>query len=574
MLKLFRNLQVYQKMMMIFVLMLSLFYLVSIILTNYGKKNLEEQYLNSVQSKASFYGDLLDNQIYYIRTRQLQLFSNSDVKKLSFLGDQASGYEEVALMNGIKENLNNLNNASDLIANNGIVMESYSRVLSFDDGWIRDDGSTWKQLNKEIGQNSNNILTDYQGKFYFIALDKSESILSFIELSKSRLLADLSHIIEDKKDAGIFLADQSSNHLLVNQEKHQELIQEIIKRDPSDEEEQKPETFIVKNGHASYQVTSNEINDLGMTLYTYINRKELTEEMSHLSAGFLLLTVVFLIIAILFSWSINRMIHQPLNKLVSLFKTYQENSQKTPLDTKREGEFSYLYSSFNDMAERLDQSIKENYQQKLAVQKSELKQLQSQINPHFLYNGFYSIYRLSKMEDVQQVANLSQKLASYYQFITKNSQDEVEFAKEYKHALDYCDIQKIRFSNRIDFQASALNDDVKSIILPRLILQPIIENVFEHAFENSHNGILRITVTYQQPILVVTIEDNGESLTDEQLLILQQKLQHPEQVGETTGVYNVNTRLKIKYGKESGLFASRSSLGGLKIEMRIWAKEG
>lgn len=569
MFKLFRELQVYQKMMMIFVLMLSLFYLVSIILTNYGKKNLEEQYLDSVLSKASFYGDLLDNQIYYIRTRQLQLFSNSDVKKLSFLGDQVSGYEEVALLNGIKENLNNLNNASDLIANNGIVMETYNRVLSFDHGWIKDNGNTWNQLNKEIDQNGQNVLTNYQGKFYFIALDKSESILSYIELSKSRLLANVSNIVEGKKDAGVFLVDHSQDLIISDGNLQNAIRQEIIKREPSDEGEQKPETFIVKKDHASYQVTRNEINDLGMTLYTYINREELTEEMSHLSVGFLLLTVVFLIISVLFSWSINRMIHQPLNKLVSLFKTYQENSQTAPLDSNREGEFSYLYSSFNDMAERLDQSIKENYQQKLAVQKSELKQLQSQINPHFLYNSFYSIYRLSKMEDVQQVAVLSQKLASYYQFITKNSQDEVEFAKEYKHALDYCDIQKIRFSNRIDFQASTLNDDVKSLIVPRLILQPVIENVFEHAFENSRKGILHITVTYEQPVLVVTIEDNGDSLTDEKLSVLQQRLRNPEREEETTGMLNVSTRLKLRYGNESGLYAERSHLGGLKIEMKI-----
>lgn len=308
-----------------------------------------------------------------------------------------------------------------------------------------------------------------------------------------------------------------------------------------------------------------------MDLYTYINKNELTGDMSNLNRGIFLLTLVLLCIAILFSYTINKIIHQPLDRLVSLFKEYQENLDAPFVDSSNRGEFSYLYSSFNDMTERLDRSIKDNYENKLSLQRAELKQLQSQINPHFLYNGFYSIYRLGKMKEIDKATILSQKLASYYQFITKNNQDNVEFEKEYKHALDYCSIQQIRFSNRINFEASELTDETRHMLVPRLILQPIIENTFEHAFENSHNGVLKINVTYHNHILCVAIEDNG-SLSDEELLDLQQNLIRSEKAEVITGMYNVSNRLRLKYGENSGLFADRSNLGGLKVEIKIEVK--
>ncbi|WP_062105852.1 sensor histidine kinase [Bacillus niameyensis] len=566
----FNKLLVYQKMIVIFIIMLSLLYMVSLSLTHLGKKSLEEQYLDSVISKTEFYGDILNNQIFYIRTRQLQLFTDSDIEKLSFLGDQVSGYEEVALMNGINEELNNLNNSSSLIVNNEIVIRSYNRILSFDDIWRRDTGITFNHLKNRVREGGEKGLTVYDGKLYLLAMDKGENIISSIELSKDQLLNDVFHIIEGTNDAGVILVDPSSKYVLTTDSRHQDFIREIIEY-VGDENLNNSTYFTIKKNQKEYLVTKSELNYLNMKLYTYIDKNELTENMSNLNKGFLFLTCVLLFISILFSWSINRMIHKPLNKLVSLFRNYQEGLETTPLNVTQEREFSYLYTSFNDMKERLDQSIKDNYQNKLALQRSELKQLQSQINPHFLYNSFYTIYRLSKMKDLDRVSTLSQKLASYYQFITKNSSDDVEFEKEYKHALDYCSIQQIRFSNRISFEASELTDEMKHIIVPRLILQPIIENAFEHALENSYKGILRIKVINENGLLHVVIEDNG-SISDEILLDLQQRLSHSEQVGETTGMFNVCNRLKLKYGNESGLFASRSHLGGLKIEMKIWNK--
>ncbi|MDQ0973596.1 two-component system sensor histidine kinase YesM [Neobacillus niacini] len=560
--------------------MIVFLYLTNLILLNYGKRSIEDHYLNNVVSKVSFYGDLLSEHILFLRTRQLQLFSDSDVEKLKFLGELVNGYEEVALNNSIKEELYMINNSSELVVNNGIFIESYNHAITVNN-FQQDKSNEWDEISKKIDKSAPRPLYQINHKIFLIAMDKSENVISYIQLSEDKLIEKIVPIIDGKKDAGVFLVDDESNSIIKEYKTDQSIMNGILrnaaviqKRKMINVAHEDPSSFVARINHNQYLVTEYKIKFLGMTLYTYINKKELSGVLSILSLGFLMLTLFSFVIVILFSWSVNRMLHKPLHKLVQLFKNYQENSKNQLNDIEYDAEFSYLYNSFQEMTYRLDQSIKENYQQKIEIQNSELKQLQSQINPHFLYNGFYSIYRLSKMKDLHQVTVLSQKLASYYQFITKNGNDYIELENEYKHAIDYCTIQEIRFSNRIQFFAPELESETKYILVPRLILQPILENAFEHAFENINLGVLKIEVNYVENELMITIEDNGNQLTDKELHHLQQRLSKPDEENEKTGIFNVCSRLKLRYGNESGLFASRSSLGGLKILMRIINKEG
>lgn len=577
----FNNLLVYQKMIIIFTVMLLFLYSISLALTSYGKNVIGNQYQDSVKSKIKFYGEILDNHIFFIRTRQLQLFSDSDVQKLNFLGNLATGYEEVELVNGIREELYMVNNSSDLIDHNGIIIDPYDHVISNDKGWKPYNNGIWNEIKLAIMKGDNRVLFHIEDQLYLIAMDNSENIISYIQISKNKLMDTITNIVEGHKDSGVFLVDNKTAEKVMDKNVDQSLMSSILKEETnfdlsngSHGEEDGYRSFIINSNQNEYQISSFDIKSLDMTLYTYMNQKEVTENISYLSRGFLILTIISFLIFVMFAWFVNYMIHKPLNKLVLLFQNHQEgNKEQRVMQEQNKGEFSYLYHNFHKMADRLDRSIKENYQQKLAIQKSELKQLQSQINPHFLYNSFYNIYRLSKMNDHKQVSLLSQKLASYYQFITKSGSDEVAFEKEYKHALDYCVIQSIRFSNRINFSASELDGEIKHILVPRLIIQPVIENVFEHAFEDIEYGELKIDVTYENNILIVTVEDNGDQLTNEQLINLQNRLSNPKNESETTGILNVSSRLKIRYGKESGLFASRSSLGGMKVEIRINLEE-
>ena len=119
------------------------------------------------------------------------------------------------------------------------------------------------------------------------------------------------------------------------------------------------------------------------------------------------------------------------------------------------------------------------------IQRAELKQLQSQINPHFLFNSYFLLHRLIKSRNFERAVEISKNMGTYFQFITRNASDTVSLLREYEHAEIYADIQSLRFEGRIAVEVEPLPLCCQSIMVPRLIIQPSIENAFAHRLENK-----------------------------------------------------------------------------------------
>jgi two-component system sensor histidine kinase YesM len=144
-------------------------------------------------------------------------------------------------------------------------------------------------------------------------------------------------------------------------------------------------------------------------------------------------------------------------------------------------------------------------------------------------------------------------------------------ASEVEHARTYCEIQRMRFSSRIRIEFGPLPESFVDLQVPRLILQPIIENAFEHGLESKEaDGLLRISFQTDSPgTLDVFIEDNGDTLADQELQQLQSALDDRSNAIETTGLVNIHRRIQLKFGAGSGLRARRGDLGGMEIRIRL-----
>src|SRR5690606_36680981 len=141
---------------------------------------------------------------------------------------------------------------------------------------------------------------------------------------------------------------------------------------------------------------------------------------------------------------------------------------------------------------RLRTLIDQDYKQKRMMQKSELKQLQSQINPHFLYDSFFILNSLAKIGDVERIEQFTIMLGEYFRFITRNGNGLVSLSEEAKHTRVYTSIQELRISTRIKVGFEELPKQMENIKALLLILLPIIENAYEHSLENTvEDGLLR-----------------------------------------------------------------------------------
>lgn len=265
------------------------------------------------------------------------------------------------------------------------------------------------------------------------------------------------------------------------------------------------------------------------------------------------------------------MIHRPMSILIRGFKKAEQGQTGIFITHSRRDEFGYLYSRFNEMLKHLNTLIDENYVQRIRTGEAELKHLQSQITPHFLYNSLFSIKQMAEVENVELIKEFSDYLGQYFRYMTRDSAQEVTLQQEQEHALVYLAIQRIRFGARIRAEVDEIAADCRDIKVPRVLLQPIIENVFEHGLkQKSSNGLLKMSYEKVEHTLTIIIEDNGDSLSEDKLNLLQRQFSEQNAIqGEITGLLNVNQRLRIKFGSPYGLQAERSCLGGLCVRVNL-----
>jgi len=227
------------------------------------------------------------------------------------------------------------------------------------------------------------------------------------------------------------------------------------------------------------------------------------------------------------------------------------------------------------MLAKLQALIDQDFKQKLMMQKAELKQLQSQINPHFLYNSFFIMNSLARTGDTERIELFTNMLGDYFRFITRDGEDNVLLAEEIKHARTYTEIQKLRFSRRIRVQFDELPPEMERIRVPRLIVQPIIENAYEHSLEQmTEDGMLRITFAASDQEALIIVENNGGDMSDAEIEQLQSRVTAAAESHEMTGIANIHRRINLTYGEGSGIWLSRSELNGLQVVIRIKRGEG
>ncbi len=202
-----------------------------------------------------------------------------------------------------------------------------------------------------------------------------------------------------------------------------------------------------------------------------------------------------------------------------------------------------------------------------------MKQLQTQINPHFLYNSLFIINTMAKVGD-DHLIEFSRLLGEYYQFITRNGSDMVPLRADVKHAQTYAAIQQMRFSKRLSVDFPDCPEPFADLPVPRLILQPILENAFEHGVsKRTKEGKIRVRYFCDNDILQILVEDNGQDLTDEQITQLSVTTADNSDTAEITGMMNIHRRLVLVYGSGSGLQIGRSEMGGLCVTLTIHSRK-
>lgn len=269
-----------------------------------------------------------------------------------------------------------------------------------------------------------------------------------------------------------------------------------------------------------------------------------------------------------------RMVRKPIVKLMDAYSRIEAGDYAPMAEDEKIEEFACLANGFNSMAARLNDTVNRLYKQEIYAQRMELSQLQMQINPHFLFNSYFMMDRLLQQGDYETAAELSNHLGEFFMYINRDARRYVELSCEWEHMHSYAMVQLLRYNRRLRLEIEPVPDAFRAYIVPRLILQPIVENSIEHGLAHTRqDGLSALRFEQDEQLLRIVVEDNGGDVTDELIETLSGRVQRRDAPGqETTALINIHRRVQLFYGEQYGLRFSRSPLGGLKTEILLPAE--
>ncbi len=307
-----------------------------------------------------------------------------------------------------------------------------------------------------------------------------------------------------------------------------------------------------------------ELGDTGL-LGIYITPPALEPSAIRTSYQIIMIQVVIsILLCLLVSSRLSALISKPIGTLAAAMRHFRKGDFDTRIELDREDEFGQLATGFNKMTSQLKKTMAEQVEAERKINNARIEMMQAQLNPHFLYNTLDTIKWVAKANQVPEVATMSASLAG----ILRTSISEKQFCtleKELELVQNYCEIQKIRFDNKFDLVVD-VPAEIRGAMIPKLILQPIVENAIIHGMEESLDGHIYVAAVRDTDkesgtdLLKISVQDDGKGISDEMMQALNND--DVETLKGHLGLNNVNTIIRLYYGKEYGVSAVRPSMGG------------
>jgi two-component system sensor histidine kinase YesM len=326
-------------------------------------------------------------------------------------------------------------------------------------------------------------------------------------------------------------------------------------------------------------VSVNQTSDRGWILVHSIPLRDLTKSADQVRnvTVFVIIGIMLLtsIIGVFISYNMTR----PLKKLTGLMKTVEMGDFQVDLKVQSGDEVGMLARSFNSMISTIRELIQKNYQIEIRQKEAELYALQSQINPHFMYNTLETIGMAVEEGETEQVVDMVTLLGRMLRFSVSNQSKSVTIAEEVQHVKDYLTIQKFRFEDRVYFDIVQVMDDhdLHALYTPKFILQPIVENAIKYGLETRKALEIHIAVSQEfgarsgKRDIVIRIRDNGPGIPSDRLNELEQSLKKISFEGRSShfGLINVNARIVMMHGTDYGLQLHSIVDKGTEVIIRI-----
>lgn len=327
------------------------------------------------------------------------------------------------------------------------------------------------------------------------------------------------------------------------------------------------ETRRIKLDGNAYIISSHPISDTGIFLVSAAKVSEFRS--NRLLPSIIITALLLMLVSFAFVWFVAHSITKPLSTLANVLRRYDPEADDTISITSND-EIGVLQLHFNNLHLKIKKLISDIKSEMSIRKRAELKALQAQITPHFLYNTLNSICILARKYKADDIQQMIVALSRFFMISLSNGAEIITIEQELQHINSYIYIQKIRYDNSFELHTD-IDESLMNTLICKLTIQPLVENCLNHAFTDmNETGIITLSIKKQGAETIIKVSDNGTNIVDidelNQFVMQDFDLNEPI---EKYGIHNINQRIKLYFGEEYGLHYEKNTPHGLTAVIRI-----
>ena len=328
-----------------------------------------------------------------------------------------------------------------------------------------------------------------------------------------------------------------------------------------------PQMITIKG--VDHIICHQELMNSNLKLVFASSYSDINKDTKVIASSISIAGLVALILAIISIFLLTRWLTAPIAKIILHMKKFEENHERVPIEISSKDEIGKLCDSYNSMLRTIDSLIADVESLYKRQKIFELKALQAQINPHFLYNTLDSIHWMARSHHATDISKMVSALGTFFRHSLNKVNEYTTIENELKQIISYTDIQKIRFEDKFNMQYD-IDDSLLSCKIIKLTIQPLVENSILHGFEDiDEGGIINIRIYQEGEYIFIEVADNGCGTdTDALNEAIQSDIDYNEPI-EKFGLTNVNLRIKLYFDDTCGLTFKTNKEGGVTAIIKI-----
>lgn len=573
-----QKISIYRKILLIFLAVIVPVFILSLFLNKMGEKKVSEEVSRIFSSEVEFCINSIEKEVDRMETFMNYYVVNESLLDLSGRYEILDNYEKSYAIRKIHKDFRIFVNTTLYFDRINLYISEINREITSDDFeyYVPEPGEIDKLFECLRSVNRHGNITPTEKGLVIMppfgfnprAADTPPFIFFYSLMSNDKLAALLENRFGADYTGAVIANGDFSWFIHSDKNEHANSVLDKIMNDKIDYG--KGATAFLKVDNVKYMLFRGNSEKLGISIVVYVDRGYFTSYTKPFQMWFwVMLSGAFIVIASFSLW-LFRLVYKPFHRLISSFDLIEDGVVDIVVRDPGDDEFKYLYSKVNSLIKKYKELVQDYFMEKYRSQQNELKFLQSQIKPHFFYNSHFALQNLLIMQDYENGIRLSRYLGNYFDAITRNSQDCTTLENEYMHMVNYTEIQKFRYGERIEVQYFQIPDEYRELEVPRLILQPVVENCFEHGFKDkAEGGLISVEFSECNGTIVISVIDNGKGFDEQYIEYMRRVFSGQENTDNITGLININRRLMLKYGPGSGLRVQNNDGPGTRVDIVI-----